>query len=130
MTTELMTEKEVNERLDRGESPVAISVDKWRRVAKFLEEDGDIFRINIGPSTCALCVEARFAWNPDDCLRCLYYKHFGQSCIDDEVNSTYCRFEEEYDSEYPSRDVLLDLARDMMYELMEIPTGDEEANSG
>jgi len=76
-----MSEEEVRGRLRLGESPLELSIEKWRRVRWAIQnEDTDPSRpylgLSLGIYTCALCIDAR-----DDCYNCCIEVHGYPSCF-------------------------------------------------
>jgi hypothetical protein len=51
----IMTEEEIKLRLDKGEHPVPLCIEKYERIIFHLEKGGYIGFIDIGSGTCALC---------------------------------------------------------------------------
>jgi hypothetical protein len=67
ISAHLMTPDEVEARLDQGENPFALSLEKWQRIEKaileIIEEPAPLtylesLRTYIGYKTCALCLES------------------------------------------------------------------------
>lgn len=82
----LMTASEITKRLEDGESPLELSIEKYYRIIKYIKEHNTLEDIIINQSTCALChiynTCMKNVSHANRCKRCPIYRRTGTTgCI-------------------------------------------------
>lgn len=79
-----MDRQEMLDRLANGESPLDVSIQKWKDIVSDLERGEFLDKINISQKTCALCHIYFSEDSPigEDCNNCPYRIHYGYECYD------------------------------------------------
>lgn len=112
-----MNRQEMLERLNRGEHPLDVSIQKWKEFVIRLENTGfqNVLRNDFESVTCALCQ------SNNNCGTCVYLLHYGYTCASYVDKTAWYRFISAYEYEDVERGI--QAAQDMVKELEEIKTG-------
>jgi len=99
-----MNRTEMLQRLEQGECPLEISIDKWQDIVD--GEGGEE-----GPRNCALCetykdVEKSGNNMPNDCVECPVYKKTGEKyCVDTPYTEYDNCYDEDEEAEYAQEEL-------------------------
>lgn len=114
-----MTTTELRERLSTGEDPLSLSIEKWERFIKYLEENEKVYDddLLLGGETCALCIRYEMCCYGE----CPFYIYLDEVChrlsydklVDHIDDNGYC-------GEVLLSSDLIPLAQGVLGELIEI----------